>query len=723
MARPQETIETSCAGRADLVLEIGTEELPAAFMEDAIAQLGARARALLESEQLDFAGMDAMGTPRRLVLHVRRLALCQPDRRLTVRGPAAAAAFDPMGRPTPAAIGFARSQGVSVEALRVEDTPGGRYVFTDKVESGRPARDLLAERLPGLITGLEFPRSMRWGFGDVRFARPIRWIICLLGEEIVPFAVAGVQSGRYTYGHRTLAGSTRHAHSAADYFRIIEEAFVVVDHRRRRELIRSQVEAAAAEIGGRARIDEELLTEVTHLVEFPTAFAGRFHQEFMQLPPEVLVTPMKHHQRYFPVEGPDGRLMPAFIGVRNGGHDHLDTVIAGNEKVLRARLADARFFWNEDRSRRLADRVESLRHIMFHTKIGTMYEKMERIRRLAGRIADDLGAAGMPAADAAALRRTADRAAFLCKADRVTNMVYEFPELEGIMGREYARRDGEPEEVAVAVYEHLLPRYAGDELPQTPAGAVLSVADKLDSVAACFAAGIQPTGSQDPYGLRRQAIGVLHILRRGGGSAPFDKLSLSRLIQAALAELPPVDGRPVDAAKLAGEIGEFFLGRLRGLLAEDGFRHEVIEAVLGAGAENPAEAGARAAVLSEVIGSQGMEDFLTVYRRSANLAAKAPAAEVRPGLFRDDREKAYWQALQAAEPAAERAAAGGDYRRYFAIIAGLRPALDALLDGVMVMVGDPDVRENRLALLRRTARLASLVCDPSALYGAAGSAA
>ncbi len=677
--------------------------MPAALLPGAIEALAAGGRQLLDQEGLGYADLLATATPRRLVLYVRGLDLRQPDRRERVRGPAAAAAFAADGSPTAAALGFARSQGVDVASLRVEETPAGRYVFAERVRAGRPAAEILAERLPAAITGLEFPRSMRWGSGDLRFIRPIRWLVALLGSDVVPFAVAGVESGRVTRGHRVLGGGPVTVARAEDYFRALEAAGVIVDHGRRRDLIRRQVEEAAASAGGRPLLDEELLDEVTFLVEYPTAFAGRFDPAYLELPDAVLITPMKHHQRYFPVAA-DGRLLPAFVGVRNGGREHLDLVVAGNEKVLRARLADARFFFREDTRRPLADYVKRLEGIVFQARLGSMAEKVERVRSLAAVLADRVGAD-------AELRGVLDRAAYLCKADLATSMVYEFPELQGIMGREYARRSGEPEAVAEAVFEHWLPRFAGDALPATPAGACLAVADKLDTICGCFAAGIQPTGSQDPYALRRQALGVIHTLR--GGLAGLDRLGLGELVDMALdryagrPEFPAGPGR--DALRQA--VVEFFFGRIRSLMGEDGYAHEVVEAVLATGCDVPGELWRRASALTELAGSPELAEAGAAYRRAANLAEKAESDEVVPALLTGAGERALWEGLAAAEGGIRARAEAGDYAGYFAAYARLRLAVDRFLDETMVMVDDAAVRRNRLALLRRVARLGRLVAD------------
>lgn len=714
----------------DLLLEIGTEEMPAGMMAGAIEGLAAAGRALMEKERLACESVLATGTPRRLVLHARGVAARQDDLAETVRGPAAVAAFDAEGRPTGAAAGFARSQGVDVGQLRVQETPAGRYVFADRVVPGRPAPAVLAEKLPALVDSLEFPRSMRWGAGEYRFIRPIRWVLALLGGEVIPFEVAGVASGRVTYGHRVLGPGPIEVADAREYFERLErQGFVLADHRRRRDEVDRQVQTVAAGIGGRPVVDDDLLNEVNHLVEYPTAFAGSFAADYLALPPEVLVTTMKHHQRYFPVTSPDGGLLPAFIGVRNGDRSRLDLVVAGNEKVLRARLADARFFFIEDTKRSLADYVDDLKAVLFQARLGTLRAKVERVRRLAGIMVDRLS---LPEGEAAALAAEVDRAAFLCKADLATSMVYEFPELQGVMGREYARLSGESEGVARAIFEHLLPRFAGDEPPATPAGSIVSVADKLDTVVGCFGAGIQPTGSHDPYALRRQALGVLHVLSRAdtGLRWPLGELCAAALegyhvshsgaAGPARADQAGADNAPgaepplrLDEAgkeRLLSDVREFFLGRMRGLLADEGLS-PVLEAVLRADTDFPALVGRRARALARLSGSADFEEALVINKRAANLAGKARGDEVRDELLGEESERVLWKALEEREPVIRAAVLREDYGAYFTHLAGLRGPLDGFLDNVMVMVDDEAVRGNRLALLRRVAGLCALVAD------------
>lgn len=676
----------------DLLLEIGCEEIPAAYLPSALQQLAALGRAKLAEARLPARAVRALGTPRRLVLHAQGVPERQAEKREWVRGPSEKAAFGPDGQPTPAALGFARSRGVPVERLEVHDTPSGRYVMVEVVDPGRPALDVLGEVLPAIVAGIEFPKTMRWGVGDFRFARPIRWIVALFGEDVVPCEVAGVPAGRRTSGHRFLAPGPFEVSDPDDYFRKMDAAFVVVDPAERRQLVVTGVEAVARQAGGRARVDEALVEEVTHLLEFPTPFVGRFDAEFLDLPEAMLETTMRVHQRYFPVEGPDGRLQNLFVGVRNGDRHALERVVAGNERVLRARLADARFFYLEDRKRRLEERIPDLKQVTFLAELGSLYDKTERLVRLVRAVAEELGLSAAAAA--------AERAAWLSKTDLLTHVVYEFPELQGVMGEHYARLDGEDEQVARALFEQYLPRGAADVTPETEAGIALSVADKLDNLAAGFLTGRQPTGSQDPFGLRRQAIGLLRILRRRPQGA-----SVRRLVRAAAAALPSASEGVVE------DILRFLEGRLRVQMQEEGLRHDVIEAALASGWEDIPRAWWKAESVRRALGRPDLDAIVTVFRRAANLAKGGEAPASLSGPWPDQEEARLAAALADAEARVREALAAGDDAAYFDAVAALRPAVDRFLERVLVMDPDPGTRARRLALLAAVTRLASQLGD------------
>lgn len=693
---------------SDLLLEVGVEEVPARFLPPALAQLEEKAVQMLQGARLSYAEVSALGTPRRLVLSARGLPPRQAGQTVKVRGPAYRVAFDEAGRPTRAALGFAAAQGVTVDQLTVEETPGGEYVFVRRWEEGLPTGEVLAALLPELLAQLEFPRTMRWGRGEHRFVRPVRWIVALLDDQVVPFSFAGVGSGRLSRGHRALAPGPLEIKEAAQYPGTLRAAGVVADPRERRRRVQEQVEAAAREAGGYALADEELLEEVTFLLEHPTAVAGRFDPDFLSLPPRVVITVLRHHQKFFAVakgEGSEQSLLPVFVGVRDGDARGLEGVKEGYERVVRARLADARFFYAEDLKVSLERWGRALEGMGFLEDLGNLAQKTERVEILAGFLAYAFGLDDR-------LTRVCRRAARLCKADRATYMVRELPELEGIMGSEYALRSGEEPAVAEAIREHYLPRFAQDELPSSLAGMVVSLADRLDTLVGAFACGLEPTGSQDPYGLRRAAYGLVRILWAAGL-----RLSLGWAIEEAQAAYARVLGREEMAKGPRAEevketLLEFLRARVRNLFGEQGIRADFIEAVL-VGADDVADAWARARALQEVKDLPEFTDALAAFRRVATLAERAEEDTVDAALFREAAEREMWEAYLTAEPAARAYARQKEWRQFLAAVATLRPYVDRFLDRVLVMAPEEYLRRNRLALLRRLSELFRLVGDLS----------
>lgn len=666
-----------------LLLEIGMEECPARFVGPALEELGRLAAERLADARIAHGAVRTLGTPRRLAVLVEDVAAHQAELTREVKGPPARAAFDPSGAPTRAALGFAASQGVAVEELVVKETEGGAYVYAVRREAGRPTRDVLPAVLHSLVTSLKFPKSMRWGNGTLRFARPIRWLVALLGDEVVPFELEGVTAGRATRGHRTLADRAIELESAGRYVEVLrEQGKVLVDVAERRASILRQVETLARQAGGQLVMDEALLDEVTHLVEWPTALLGSFDPRFLEVPEEILITTMKEHQRYFPVRA--GKLLPVFVAVRNGDETALDVVRAGNERVLAARLADARFFYEEDLKRPLADRVDQLKGILFQERLGSLWDKVERVRRIIRQVSE--GYSGE-------VRAKAERAAFLAKADLVTQVVYEFPELQGVMGRAYALASGEDPEVAEAILEHYMPRHAHDRLPATEAGVLVSLADKADTIVGCFAVGLEPTGSTDPYALRRQALGIIRtlLLHR-------PPVTLSRLLEAAADGHQGVIDEP---QAVLSRVLEFFAGRLRTLLSEEGVRHDLVDAALALGVGDVPAAWDRAMALKALSETDVWEALVVAYQRAANLAKKAGAGtSVDPALFAHEEEGELWRALQQVREEAGQHAAEGRYRQALEALAKLRAPVDAFFAAVLVMADDPAVRDNRLALLK-----------------------
>lgn len=685
-----------------LLLEIGTEEIPARFFKGALAQLEEKANAALVEARLGYGDIRAYSTPRRLVLQVTDLADRQRDLEVEAKGPAKKAAYDAEGKPSKAAEGFARGQKVDVADLFVKtDEKGIEYVYARRREEGRPAFEVLPGLLQSLILGLEWPKSMRWADRSIRFVRPIHWLICLYGNEVLPLEIDGIKAGRLTYGHRVLGPKEAiEVGTPAELAEKLQAAYVILDQEKRRELIWQQIQAEGVKHGGYIPKDEELLEEVTHLVEWPTAFTGGFDPSYLEVPAQVLVTSMREHQRYFPIYGAQpgsggtqAGLLPHFVAVRNGTAEHIDIVRKGNEKVLAARLADARFFYDEDRKETLEDRLPRLETIVFQEKLGTIRQKVDRIGTLADYLVGQMGLSGDEAA-------AARRAALLCKADLVTHMVYEFTELQGVMGKEYALREGEPAAVAEAIFEHYLPRGADDDLPQSAPGIAVALADKLDTLAGFFGIGMIPSGSADPFALRRAATGVVTILVDSG--LP---LLLSDLAAAAVRGYGAADS-------VAAELLKFFEARIRVLMQDRGVRYDVIDAVLAAGYDNPADALLRAEALNERLGDASFATVMGAFRRVANLGAKAEGdVAVSEALFTEEPERALWAAFRSLQGEAVAALGSRNYPLFYSLAVGLKAPVDAFLDKIMVMVEDPAVRANRLALLQEVAGLLSGPAD------------
>ena len=662
--------------KRDLLFEIGTEEIPAHVMPHLLEDLAQLAETMLKEHRLSYEKVRTLGTPRRAALIVTGLAERQEDVNTETRGPSVAIAFDADGNPTKAGAGFARGQGVDPSALIQRDG----YVYASVHESGAATAELLTSLLPDLVRAIPLPNSMRWGDLDFRFIRPIRWFVALYGTEIVPFTLAGVTSGNHSRGHRTLAPADFVITSAEDYEAACEKAYIIVDPERRRAMICEQITETAKACGGTAEITPDLLEEVLYLVEYPTALSGSFEEKYLALPAEAVITPMRDHQRYFPVKAADGSLLPAFITVRNGGKAHLDVVAHGNERVLRARLADAQFFFDEDRKKSLAEHREKLKTVVFQRGLGSMYEKTERLMALTTAIVEEMAAGD---ADGTALA-DARRAAELSKADLVTGMVTEFTELQGIMGREYALLDGESPAVARAIDEQYMPRFAGDELPQTPLGVALSVADKIDNIVGTFSQGRIPTGSQDPFGLRRQALGLVLMLIEQEST-----MLLSDLVDEACDLYDLEEFRD----KMQVYVADFIRLRLKNVLSERGVRYDVQEAVLG-DVDLVADVPVRAAYVERLLASEGGEALVQSFVRVGNIARSVTGGTVDPALFKAEEEGALLSAYQAA------AAARAEGEDTLPAEQALGRAIDTFFDAVMVMDKDARVKENRLSLLK-----------------------
>ena len=679
----------------ELLLEIGTEEIPAGFLPKAMADMANLIHTELENAQLAFGAVRTLATPRRLLLVVEGIEEHQPTLRSEVMGPAKSVAFAADGKPTKAGEGFARGQGVSVDQLVIVETDKGAYVCAKKEQAGRPTAELLTEILPRLIQAIPFKKSMRWKDLDVRFARPVHWIVALYGGTVVPFAFGNITSGNESRGHRFMAPGTFAVKDFSQYLQECERHFVIVDPDKRKAIIRDEVARLAKEAGGEVLADEELLEQVSFLVEYPSAVLGTFNPDFLQVPKEVLITSMRSHQRYFSLVDASGKLMPAFITINNTLAPDPSVVVRGNERVLRARLSDARFFFEEDKKVPLADRVEALKSVVYQAKLGTSYEKMERFRALAVGLAEQL---------APALKEQAARAATLCKADLVSGMVGEFPEVQGVMGREYALLEGEAAEVAQAIYEHYLPIQAGGAIPSTDLGAFVSIADKLDTLCGCFGVGLIPTGTADPYALRRSAIGILNIILGRGY-----RLCLPELVDRSLDLLTAKLTRP--RPEVRADVLEFLRLRLVNLLAGQGYPQDVVDAVLSASFVDVADALARVKALAELKGREDFEPLAVAFKRVVNIIKGGVDTPVAPTLFTAPCEGALHDATGRVAGEVAQAVATGDYAAALRAIAGLRGAVDGFFEGVMVMADQDAVRINRLALLTGVARLFEGIAD------------
>ena len=679
----------------DLLFEIGAEEIPAGFMPNILGQLKQLAETKLNDAHLPFESIATYGTPRRLALIVKGLADTSAEISERHKGPSASIAYDADGNATKAAIGFARGKGLDVADLVVEDG----YIYAETKTAGVPAKDIVTEMLPQLITGLNFPKSMHWGNLDAKFVRPVRWLVALLDEDVIPVEFATVQSGNVTRGHRFLGADEITIKNAASYVDTLKENFVMVDQDARRELISKQLHDMAASKNASIVWDDDLLEEINYLVEWPTALCGGFEESYLALPDAAIITPMKDHQRYFPLVDQDGKLLPMFLTVRNGSDHSIEVVQAGNERVLRARLDDAKFFFNEDRKKPLIDRQDGLTKIVFQEGLGNLADKTERLLKLGRVFGEECGLHE----DAAVVL---ERATELAKTDLTTGMVTEFTELQGVMGKEYALLDGESPEVAEAIFEQYLPRFAGDVLPQTEAGKVLSIIDKVDNIVATFSRGLIPTGSQDPYALRRQTIGILNILLGSEWN-----ISLRPIFKASM-ELLNVPAEKQD--ELLGQVEEFFTLRLKNIFLDREVPHHVIDLLLSNNELSVADAeGLVNALLANRIDEN--VELVQAYTRMYNLVKDVEYTGVNSDLLKEDAEKALFEAASKASEASLAAWEANDYNAVVAVPATLVPAINKFFEDVMVMDKDEAIKANRLQLVRLAYSVMAIIGDISAL--------
>jgi len=677
----------------ELLLEIGTEEIPSDYLENGLRELKRRAEIYLKENRIELAGeLHAYGTPRRMVLVGKQIAEKQEDIQQDITGPPKKAAYDNEGNPTKAAFGFAKKYDVTVDDLRSIETPKGEYLFVSRKTSGRPTGEVLAEFLPDLIGDIPWPKSMRWGDVGFPFVRPIHWVLALFDGMVIPFEVAGVRSGNKTRGHRFMAPRIMEIDDLGDYLRKIDESSIIIDQEERAQAVEKSVINEAQKVSGIPLKDPELLATVTNLIEFPSAVCGAFNEAFLDLPDPVLITAMKEHQRYFAIRDQDGRLMPHFVAVNNTIARDESIVRKGHERVLRARLADAGFFFKEDRKRPLKDRLEDLRGVIYQAELGTSFAKVERFTRLAEYLAKQIAPGKL---------EDVRIAARLCKCDLVTEMVMEFPTLQGIMGREYARLDGCSEEVSSAIHEHYLPLRAGDELPTSAVGVIVGVADRLDTIAGCFAIQLEPTGAADPFALRRHSLAIMRIME----TMEWD-ISIKRCLSLSLSIIN--EEIEFDQDQIFEKVVGFFRERYKNMMSSSGYESDLIEAIISVEFDYIGQLRARIDHLKKfMMESMEFKSLVLTFKRISNILKKQPESlTVDPGLFKESCELSLWEAYQGLKDDVYELIKKREYYEALNLMVRLREPVDELFDGVEILTkDDPQLRLNRVGILQNLAQL------------------
>lgn len=679
----------------NLLYEIGVEEMPSRFVESTLKQLKDNLTKELKDRRIAFESITTLATPRRLTLIVNDISKRQADLKEEVKGPSKKIAVTENGEFTKAALGFMRGKGLDEKDIYYKEIDGTEYIFATIKEDGLDTDKVLLEILPKIVKDVVFPKSMRWGGKNMRFVRPIRWLVALLNDQVVPVDMEGIVASNVTVGHRFLGEKSIVVNSIDDYFKKLRENFVILDQSERRELISNQIDSVAKSVNGVVEADEDLLDELTYIVEYPTAFYGEFDKEYLELPKEVVETPMKAHQRYFPVVGSDGRLLPYFIAVRNGNDYMIENVKKGNEKVLEARLADALFFFREDRARSLEFYRNKLDTVVFQEKLGTLLDKSDRIFKMSKLIGKDFNL----------VQSEFERAAFLCKADLVTNMVFEFDELQGYMGMEYSKLEGESNLTAQAIYEHYLPRFSGDILPTSLEGSILSIIDKMDTIAGFFAIGIQPTGSADPFALRRQCLGILTILLEKNIDVDIHKLA-----EIALSQYSEIEFNKEEVIK---SIVAFFNDRTKVMFKDLGIRYDVVEAILSTDEKNIADLYSRAESINRWIDRDSLTDMLVAFNRVSTLAEGAIESETNEKLFVENSEIELNNKFNEVNKDIQKLMTEKEYTKSLDSFATLKPYIDEFFNSVMVMDEDISIRNNRLSLLKSIYDSMLTICDLS----------
>jgi len=688
----------------NVVLEIGTEEIPAQYMENALKDLNRLAKKYLEESSINYKEIKVYGTPRRLILFIFHIKDKQEDIFQKIKGPAYSIAYNKDSQPQKPALKFAQSQGVNVGDLIVEDTKKGKYIFASKSIIGQPTIDLLSQIFPKIIKGMQFPKSMSWGEKSLRFIRPIRWILALYGNKIIKFNLNGLDSENITYGHRLLAPQKIKISSTQEYFKKLEKSYVIIDPQIRENIVKTDLKQIIKEINGKKIINEKQLKEIVYLVEYPNAILGRYDKKYLELPKDVLTVVMEKHQKYFPVFKNKDELLPLFIVIINNSKKYASKIREGNENVLRARLEDAKFFYHEDQKIPLEKRVDKLKNVIFQENLGSLFDKTKRLELLCDYISDSLQVEQK-------VKKDLLRSAHLCKADLVTEMVKEFPELQGIMGKEYAILSGERKEVAEAIFEHYLPRFSGGRLPLTKSGMILGIADKVDSIIGCFVMGLTPTGSQDPYGLRRQSRGKIAIILKNNLQISLKDIiwkSLSLYKESVSVELK------IDENEIVSQILYFLKQRVKNIFLEDGIRYDVIDAVLAVDSDGDVvDIKHRIKAIEELCNQPIFGRILNSSSRVLNLSKNSEETEIDRSLLKEKAEVSLYHNYENIYPRIKEFISNKEYKKVFNLLGDLCKPVDEFFDQVLVMDKDEEIRKNRISLIKKIGILFNQVADLS----------
>ena len=688
----------------NVVLEIGTEEIPAQYMENALKDLNRLAKKYLEESSINHKEIKVYGTPRRLILFIFHIKDKQEDIFQKIKGPAYSIAYNKDSQPQKPALKFAQSQGVNVGDLIVEDTKKGKYIFASKSIIGQPTINLLSQIFPKIIKGMQFPKSMSWGEKSLRFIRPIRWILALYGNKIIKFNLNGLDSENITYGHRLLAPQKIKISSTQEYFKKLEKSYVIIDPQIRENIVKTDLKQIIKEINGKKIINEKQLKEIVYLVEYPNAILGRYDKKYLELPKDVLTVVMEKHQKYFPVFKNKDELLPLFIVIINNSKKYASKIREGNENVLRARLEDAKFFYHEDQKIPLEKRVNKLKNVIFQENLGSLFDKTKRLELLCDYISDSLQVEQK-------VKKDLLRSAHLCKADLVTEMVKEFPELQGIMGKEYAILSGERKEVAEAIFEHYLPRFSGGRLPLTKSGMILGIADKVDSIIGCFVMGLTPTGSQDPYGLRRQSRGKIAIILKNNLQISLKDIiwkSLSLYKESVSVELK------IDENEIVSQILYFLKQRVKNIFLEDGIRYDVIDAVLAVDSDGDVvDIKHRIKAIEELYNQPIFGKILNSSSRVLNLSKNSEETEIDRSLLKEKAELRLYHNYENNYPRIKEFISNKEYKKVFNLLGDLCEPVGEFFDQVLVMDKDEEIRKNRISLIKKIGSLFNQVADLS----------